>query len=169
MLQSGIIAANCLALGYGMQPKKMVKQCYERGFQLDIAEARRFYESYWDTFSGVRRFADYCSLKIKKQGFLVNPFGYRLVCQPRLAYNYWVQSSVSGIIHVLVMKLFSIAPYATLSTIIHDELICVCPEDRLEEFRKDLETATQSMNADLAWGLDVRTGFAPGSTLFEAK
>lgn len=159
----------CLALGYGMQPKKMVKQCYERGFSITPQQARAFYDSYWRTFSDVRKFADYCALKAKKDGYLINHFGYRLTCAPRLAYNYVIQSSVSGAIHVLIMKLFSIAKYSKLITIIHDELICSCPIERLRDFKKDLDLATESLNSDLGWQMKIRTGFAPGSTLYHAK
>lgn len=164
-----MIAHNCLALGYGLQPKKMVKQCYERGFEITLTQAKRFYDSYWETFKGVRLFADYCALKIKKDRYLVNPFGYRLTCTPRLAYNYFIQSSVSGLIHVLIMKLFSIANYSRLVTIIHDELIVEVPKDMLDRFRNDLKIATDSLNHDLGWSLNIRTGFAPGASLYEAK
>lgn len=159
----------CLALGYGMQPKKMVKQCYEKGFDLSFQDAKRFFDTYWTTFEGVRKFADYCAVRMAKDGFLVNQFGYRLKCQPRLAYNYWIQSSVSGVIHVLIMKLFAIAKYSRLVTIIHDELICITPTEMLDKFKQDLQTATDSMNRDLGWSLNIRTGFAPGNTLHEAK
>lgn len=159
----------CLALGYGMQPKKMVKQCYEKGFDLSIHDARQFFNSYWDTFSGVRRFADHCAVRMKREGFLVNAFGYRLTCTPRLSYNYMIQSSVSGIIHVLILKLFAIAKYAKLVTIIHDELVCTCPTNLIDKFKQDVLTATASLNADLNWRVKIRTGFAPGRTLYEAK
>ncbi len=159
----------CLAIGYSMQPKKMVTQCYERGFSIVLSQAKQFFDSYWDTFSGVRRFSDYCARRVKKDGHIINPFGYRLTCQPRLGYNYFIQSSVSGVINVLIMKLFAIARYSRLLTIIHDELVCICPTKMLERFRMDLTEATDSLNRDLGWDLHIRTGFAPGNTLYEAK
>lgn len=158
-----------LAIDYGIGPKKMVKQCYERGYQLPLDVARRFHQNTWDTFEGVRQFRDYCSLKVKRDGYLVNAFGYRLVPSQFKAFNFFIQSSVSGIMHVLVQKLFWLAPYAKLVTIIHDELIVDLPIDKQEVFRQHLKEATESLNDDLNWSVKVRTGLVFGMNWYEAK
>lgn len=158
-----------LAIDYGIGPKKMVKQAYERGYDLPFNTARKFHQNTWDTFDGVRKFRDYCALKVKKQGYLVNAFGYRLVPSQFKAFNYFIQSSVSGIMHVLIQKLFFLAKYAKLVTIIHDELIVDLPIDKQEDFRKHLKEATDSLNEDLKWTVAIRTGLVFGSNWFEAK
>ncbi len=158
-----------LGLGYGMGPAKMVKQMYESGYKLDLKTAKAFKDAYWRLFKGVRRLADLLSLQVEKEGQLINPFGYRLVPDKQKAYNYFIQSSVSGIMHVLCAKLFAIAPYSLFSTVIHDEIVCDVPTERLEEFRQHLKIATDSLNDDLQWGVKIRTGFAFGPSWFEAK
>lgn len=158
-----------LALGYGMGPKKMVKQCYDKGHEMSYQTARDFYGAYWDLFSGVRAFADQLAARIKRNGFIVNPFGYRLTPPPHKAFNYYIQSSVSGIMHIFNMKLFTIANYAKFITVIHDEVIADVPDDRLDDFRKDAALATKSLNDDLKWTTEIRTGFAIGKNWYEAK
>ena len=159
----------CLALGYGMGAKKMVKQSYEKGHDMDLPTATRFRTAYWDLFSGVRKFADVLAWRIKKHGYIVNPFGYRLTPPPHKAFNFFIQSSVSGIMHVFCMKLFTIAPYARFITVIHDEVLAEIPNDKVELFRQHKDMATKSLNDDLKWSTEIRTGYAPGFNWYEAK
>lgn len=158
----------CLALGYGCGPAKMVKQCYENGFELSLEEARAFFKAYWALFSGIKRFADALEARFKRVGYLVNQFGYRLVPdKPFKAFNYYIQSTISGILHVFCWKLFTIAPWARMLTVIHDELMVEVPTERLAEFRQLSQQATDSLNADLKWIVPVRTGFMFGQSWFD--
>jgi DNA polymerase I-like protein with 3'-5' exonuclease and polymerase domains len=158
-----------LGFSYGMGPKKFVKQAYDAGYIVDQKSAKGFYLSYWNLFSGVRRFADKLTKIVEHDGYLVNPFGYRLTPSPFKAFNAYIQSSVSGIMHVFTAKLMAAAPYAHYVTLIHDELLISVPEDKLEQFRHDKDLATQSLNDDLQWSVAVRTGFVAGRTWYEAK
>lgn len=158
-----------LALGYGMGWKKMVKQCYDQGITLEARLAKGAHRSYWELYSGVREFADRLALQVERKGFIVNPFGYRLTPPPFKAFNYFIQSSVSGIMHVFVAKLMAIAPYAHFVTVIHDEVIVDVPTECLHDFRIHVELATASLNFDLKWSVNIRTGFAPGKSWYEAK
>ncbi len=158
-----------LALGYGMGPRKMIKQCYDNGFAMDEATAKAFYRAYWELFAGVRRLADKLARMVEMQGFIVNPFGYRMTPPPHKAFNYFIQSSVSGIMHVFCYKLMTVAPYAHFSTVIHDELVADVPVTRLDDFRAAKELATVSLNEDLKWSVNIRTGFAVGDNWYEAK
>lgn len=158
-----------LALGYGMGPKKMVKQCKDNGYELPLPVAEKFFAAYWNLFAGVRRLADRLAYQIKRDGHIVNAFGYRLTPPPHKAFNYLIQSSVSGIMHVYNAKLFALAPYAHFVTVIHDELLCDVPTDMLDQFRIDRQTACDSLNADLNWTTKVRVGFAYGTNWYEAK
>ncbi len=159
----------CLGLGYGMQPPKMVKSAYEKGYALTLKEAREFYKAYWNLFKGVRALADRLEQQVEQDGYLINQFGYRMTMEGRLGYNYLVQSSVSGILHVFCAKVFALAPWAKFVTVIHDELIAEIPETRVEEFRKVIQAATDSLNDDLGWSVRMEFGFAVGASLYEAK
>lgn len=159
----------CLGIGYSMQPKKMCESARLAGYLLSLPDAKLFYNAYWRLFDGVKKFSERLSRQIALDGYLVNQFGYRLTPEPRLAFNYFIQSSVSGLMHAFVAKLLAIAPYALFDTVIHDELLADVPEDRLEDFRKAKEIATDSLNDELGWSVRVRTGFVPGRTWYDAK
>lgn len=158
-----------LGLSYGMGANKMCKQMYDAGFQLSVSDAKTFKNAYWHLFSGVKKFANRLTKIIEDDGYVVNPFGYRLTPQAHKGFNAFIQSSVSGIMHVFTAKLMAAAPYGRFVTCIHDELLIDVPSDRLDEFKKDKEIATKSLNDDLNWSVNIRTGFAVGSNWYEAK
>lgn len=166
---NGLILHNCLGLGYGMGPKKMKAQAYDNGFDLHLKDAKAFYKIYWDLFSDVRRLSDKLAAKVENDGYLVNPFGYRLTPPPFKALNYFIQSSVSGILHIYTAKLMAQIPWANYVTCIHDELILEVPKDRLDDFTRAKEIAVSSMNDDLGWDIKVRMGQVSGVDWFEAK
>lgn len=159
----------CLGIGYGMQPKKMVKQMYDQGYELSLKDATAFFNNYWQLFSKVRDLANRLKRQVERDNYLVNPFGFRLRPEPRNAFNYFIQSSVSGIMHVFTIKLMAAAPYAKFITCIHDELLMSVPDHMLEEFKYHSQLATDSLNDDLKWSVNIRTGFVPGKTWYDAK
>lgn len=158
-----------LGFGYGMGYRKFVTQAYNAGYVVSEADSRAFHKAYWELFSGVRNLANRLARLVESKGYIVNPFGYRLTPPPHKAYNYFIQSSVSGIMHVFCAKLFAIAPYAIFRTVIHDEVVADVPADRVEDFRIARDLATASLNEDLKWSVNIRTGFAIGRNWFEAK
>lgn len=161
-----------LALSYGMGPRKMVKSAYDSGNNLDLVDAKKFFKAYWELFSGIARLGKALEAAFVRDGHLVNAFGYRLVPDKKESYkclNYFIQSSVSGIMHVLNAKFFALAPYCKFVTVIHDELIFSVQSSRLEESRLAMTRAVESLNQDLAWSVKIRTGWAPGNNLYEAK
>lgn len=162
-----------LGLGYGMGAKKMVKQMYDQGYILELKNAKAFHRAYWALFSGVKKFSEMLSNRIERDGYLINPFGYRLTPEPHKAFNYFIQSSVSGIMHVFTAKLMAAAPDAEFITCVHDELLIDVPNGEdgkgLERFRQAKDRATDSLNEDLNWSVKIRTGFAPGKNWYEAK
>lgn len=158
-----------LGFSYGMGAKKFVKQAYDQGFNIDLRSAKELHYNYWQLFSDVKRFAQRLAKQREMDGYIVNPFGYRSVAEPHKAFNAFIQSSVSGIMHVYLMKLAAVAPYMKLITVIHDELLCEIPKVSVEQFRKDSQAATDSLNDDLKWSVNIRTGFAVGHDFYEAK
>lgn len=164
-----IVKVLALAISYGMGPKKMVKQCYDRGYDLTLKDARAFYNEYWELFAGVRRFSDHLADRVRRDKYIVNPFGYRMTPEPHLGFNYFIQSTVSGIMHAFVAKIMAIASYARFRTVIHDELIADVPDDKVDLFKHHKDLATASLNEDLGWSVKIRTGFAVGNDWYEAK
>ncbi len=159
-----------LGLGYSMGPKKLVKSAYNAGHVLSYRTAKDFYDAHWRLFSGVQSLGKKLEQAFARQGFLVNDFGYRLIPDsPYKCLNYYIQSSVSGIMHVLNEKFFSLCDFASYVTVIHDELIFEVPTERLPEAKVLMERAESSLNEDLGWSVRIRTGWAEGKDWYEAK
>jgi hypothetical protein len=159
-----------LGMLYGMGAKKMASNMTDQGIPLTLEEARLFHRYFWKTFSAIDRFRKYKAEQFKKDGYLINPFGYRLKpSSPHKAFNYFIQSSVSGIINMIMVKLFTVAPWIELVSIIHDELILHIPKSRTDECKSILQSVEDSLNEDLQWDVRMRMGFKPGRTLYEAK
>lgn len=159
-----------LGMSYGMGPRKFQNAAYDAGYIISFPEAKKFFQAYWQLFSGVRLFADKCAAAFKLKGSLVNDFGYRLIPDKEFkAFNYFIQSSVSGIMHVLAADFFARAPFCTFLLVIHDEVIFSCPEERVEEARLAMSQAEEALNSMLKWRVRVRVGFKVGNNLYEAK
>jgi DNA polymerase I-like protein with 3'-5' exonuclease and polymerase domains len=159
-----------LGIGYAMGPKKMVKSCYDKGYSITLTDAKRFVHAYWAWCPKVKMLSERLSQKFAKDGYLVNDFGYRIIPDKDYkALNYWIQSSVSGIMNVLVYKYFSIFPEAQFVTVIHDEAVIQVPTERLEAARIAMDQAVASLNEDLNWSVKIRCGWKPGQNLFDAK
>lgn len=159
-----------LGLGYSMGPKKMVKQAYDNGYTVSLKEATEFFNNYWTWAKDVKRFGDLMTKKYQKEGRLINQFGYRLTPdKPYKALNYWIQSSVSGLMNILIPLIFKHCPEAIFCGIIHDELLFQCPISKVEEYRIGVRNATAQLNKMLNWRVSMGTGFVPGQNLFTAK
>jgi hypothetical protein len=159
-----------LGLGYMMGPRKLVTTAYDAGHILPFKTAKEFHKEYWSLFGDVWKLAKLLEAKYNRDKFLINPFGYRLKPdKPYKALNYFIQSSVSGIMHVLCAKFFAIAPWAEFVTIIHDELIMLVKIVDLERTKTAMKQAEESLNADLKWRTKIRVGWKEGRDMYEAK
>ncbi len=160
-----------LAVAYGQGPRGMVNFAYDQGYSLTLKDARAFYAAYWETlFPGVKRLGDALKNQFKTRGYLLNPFGYRLVPESDyLALNYFIQSSVSGVMKVLEEKFYAITPEARFVTCIHDEAVFSIPEGLVDVAKVNMSKAVESLNTDLGWSVKIRTGWAVGHNLYEAK
>ncbi len=163
--------ALALGISYSMGPKKLVKVASDNGHPIGLQVAKGFYNAYWETFSGVYALGERLKKVLAEKGYLVNDFGYRLVPKEDYkALNYFIQSSVSGIINVLYQLFFKqYAPYCKFVTVIHDELIFSCPVDRLTEAKEAMKNSEKGLNNMLNWTVNVRVGWAQGEDLYSAK
>jgi len=164
-----IAKVQVLGLGYGMQPKKLRFQLQSNGLKCSYDDARDTYDNYWKFFSGIKRFIKAVEQKNKKQGYLVNEFGYRSSPEVRKSYNWMIQSTINPIICIFTLKLLEIAPYAEYVVLIHDETVFQIPENKVDDFRIKAKQAEEYLNSVLQWSIQVRTGFAVGKNMYEAK
>jgi hypothetical protein len=160
-----------LAKMYGQGPRGTVNFAADQGEHLEFQTSKALDHLFWyELFPSVRMLGERLEIQLKRQGYLLNEFGYRMVPEREsLALNYTIQSSVSGIIKLFDEFVLEEAPWATWVTVIHDEQIWEIPADRVEEFRLCVQRATQRLNEFLGWTVEIRTGFAPGNNLYEAK
>lgn len=159
-----------LGLGYSMGPRKLVKSAYEKGHIIDLKTAKAFFESYWRLFHGVKKLADRLEAQFKVRGYLVNPFGYRLIPDPSYkCLNYFIQSSVSGVMNVLCAKFFAVCTEAEFLTIIHDEALFQVPVTSLPQAKELWSKCVDSLNADLNWTVKIRSGWVAGRNWYESK
>jgi len=158
-----------LGIGYCMGPKKLVTTAYDNGYILGFKQAKTFHENYWTTYSAVWKLNKLLEAKYNRDKRLLNPFGYALYPdKPYKSFNYFIQSSVSGIMHVIRAKFAAITPYAQFITIIHDELIYLIPTEKLAEAKDRMKAVEVSLNNDLKWTVNIRIGWTPGKDMYEA-
>lgn len=158
-----------LGIGYGMGPKKMVQSAYEAGYIIQLKDARIFWNRYWDTYKEVARLRDFLSFKFKKEGRLINDFGFRLTPdEDRKALNYWIQSSVTGLMHVFTNLLYRRGDLIQFVTVIHDELISQVPDNKLVEAKVWFDQCVVELNQMLGWDINMRFGWKVGKNLYEA-
>jgi hypothetical protein len=160
----------CLGIGYSMMPKKIKLTAFLNGYNITMAEAKGFYTLYWDIFKGMDALGKKLQQIHKKQGFIVNDFGYALY--PNKAHkclNYLIQSSVSGLMHMLKVLFFERAPWALFIAVIHDEILFSVPIDRREETQRLFFEAVAQLNAMLNWTVRIRCGYKEGEDFFSAK
>jgi DNA polymerase I-like protein with 3'-5' exonuclease and polymerase domains len=160
-----------LGLGYGMGAKKLHQSAIEAGYtNVTIKDARAFHKKYWDLFKGVKQLSTGLATRFDSRGWLDNAFGYRLHPDSSYkAFNYLIQSSVSGIMHVLSKEFMGKNPNAKWVCCIHDELIISCPRSELDSVQKIWDKTVSDLNAALNWTVNIRTGWKVGNNLYEAK
>jgi hypothetical protein len=160
-----------LAKMYGQGARGTVNFAAEQGVSLDMTTSKTLDHQFWyELFPAVRVLGERLEMQFKRQKYLVNEFGYRMTPErDSLCLNYMIQSSVSGIIKLFDDFVQQEAPKATWVTVIHDEQIWEVPTERVEDFKLCVQKATARLNEFLGWSVEIRTGFAPGLSLYEAK
>lgn len=162
-----------LGLGYAMGPRKMVTTAADNGKVLLAKDSKAFWKAYWQRlFTGLASYAKKQQAILGRQGYLVNQFGYRLTPDsPHKAFNYMIQSTVSGIINLLdaLFEMECSKLDVEFVTIIHDELIYDIADEDLKKAKKAMDKAVKELNKILGWTVNVRVGFVTGKNMYEAK
>lgn len=169
-----------LALLYGLGPGKLQKQSYEAfNREITLEQAKAIYQAYWLTFKDVKALATRLQAKAHR-GWFINEFGYCLnfdtskeTDSTHKACNYLIQSSVSGLLHVFINLLRESCKAMNLPfifvTVIHDELVLECPEDRVDDLKRAKNDAVDRLNKVLKWSVPIGIGFSVGRNFYEAK
>ena len=147
-----------LGLGYGMGAKKLQKTCEEAGVLLTFQEAKAVRARYWDLFSGLREFADVLAFRAERDGFIINPFHYRITPEPHKAFNAYIQSSASGVLDLYCLYLFEERPDFEFVALIHDEVIYQCDADCAKDLPTITDKVSKELNEALNWSVPIRFG-----------
>lgn len=159
----------CLGFGYGMGPKKFVKQAYESGLNVSLQDARGMFAAYWELFARVRDLSKKLEALVKKNGFFINPMGYRMTPEPHKAFNAFIQSTASGVLDLLCLEFFAACPEARFVAMVHDEVIFQIPSAMLDGALKIKNECVVKLNKTLGWSVDMRLGWQPARTFAEVK
>lgn len=158
-----------LGLGYGMGAKKLQKTCEEAGVILSFPEAKAVKNRYWDLFSGLRQFAETLAFRAEKDGFIINPFWYRITPEPHKAFNAFIQSSASGVLDLYCLELFDNHKELEFCALIHDEVIYQCPDYMLKDLDRITEETSKRLNDALSWSVPIRFGTVTCKTFEKFK
>ncbi len=159
-----------LGVGYEMGAAKMVESTFEKGYYVSVDNARHFIRGWWKLMTNVDKIRRGYQLHVKKHGSFMNFFGYRLVPdKPHKAFNYFIQSSVNGVINILCLKHFAICSEEKFIAVIHDEIISQVPIKFLKKSEECFKLALDSLNEDLNWSINIQTGYVTGKDFYEAK
>jgi DNA polymerase I-like protein with 3'-5' exonuclease and polymerase domains len=159
-------------MGYGAQPKKLKEACkLQANVDITIEQAQEAFDAFWGLYSGVNRFAErmkrHCN---RNDGVIINDLNYRMFPkQANAAFNGWIQSTLSGVIDLFTWYFLESTPWARFVTCIHDSLMYIIPEDRIEEFRACKEEAEGIVNSILKWDSRIELGFNVGRNWAELK
>ncbi len=156
-----------LGLGYGMGAKKLQTSCAEAGFPISFKEAKAVKATYWSLYSGLNRFKEVLEFRVEKDGFVVNPFWYRITPEPHKAFNAYIQSTASGVLDLYLGILMDKYPMMQLVGIIHDELLYQCPDNMIKDLPTITDKCSCELNNTLQWTVPIRFGTVTCKT-FEA-
>jgi DNA polymerase I-like protein with 3'-5' exonuclease and polymerase domains len=160
----------CLMILYGAGPATIVDSMFKAGYDITLKQGQQFYSTYFKTFPGIKRLAKALFRKQDREGRLQTEFGYCVYPDAEhKTLNYFIQASVSGIMHALNSKFFELCDFAHFITVIHDELLVEIPTHRLDEAHELWNQAVDWLNNRLNWTVKIRTGWKVGDSWFTAK
>jgi DNA polymerase I-like protein with 3'-5' exonuclease and polymerase domains len=158
-----------LGLGYGMGAKKLQNSCAEAGFPITFKEAKEVKRMYWALYSGLNQFKEVLEFRAEKEGFIINPFWYRITPEPHKAFNAYIQSTASGVLDLYLMLLMNYYPELHLVAIIHDELVYQCPDHMIKDLPAMTDKVSSELNNMLQWSVPIRFGTVTCKTFEEFK
>jgi DNA polymerase I-like protein with 3'-5' exonuclease and polymerase domains len=159
-----------LGLSYGLGPKKLVLITKQAGMDINLKEAKAFFNLYWKMFPKVKMLGQKLEEMYDSVGYIQNDFGYALY--PSAGYkclNALIQSTVAGIMAYFVQLYFEENEWVRFVTQIHDEFIFEVPVDRIEEAKTEFYKAVAKLNKSLQWDIPLSFGWVEGKNLYESK
>jgi DNA polymerase-1 len=156
---------------YGMGPFRLGRQ-----LGISTAAARRFIDSYFDRFAGVRSYVEEVAVRAERDGEVSTLLG-RIRPVPeirsrnaalrrqgvRVAVNTTIQGSAADLIKLAMVRLHADLQEAGMGTRlvlqVHDELLLECPEAEVPEASRRVREAMEgALSLEVPLVADVRSG-----------
>ncbi|WP_232110008.1 DNA polymerase [Streptomyces buecherae] len=99
-------------------------------------DAKAAVKAFWDTYKGVKAFADRLSAEARKTGYIYTATGRKLPVdkgRPYAALNYYIQSSARDITARAILELHKAGYTPWIRLPVHDELVFSFPRERAAE------------------------------------
>lgn len=159
-------------LFYGMRPASLAER--ER---ISLQEAEQFFNGFFRSFSGVRRWQERQRLRLQKTDVVTSPFGRRrnlgaYVGEEKIkrAYNFPIQSTASDInlymMGTLWRKMKQLGLKSKFIATVHDSIVLEVPGSEVETVRSLLLQVSESIPDFLKMAgriVKVEDGFVEGS------
>lgn len=160
-----------LGIERGMGKDLLHEKILAQGFKdVTLKECAAVIEKFWLFFEGLKALSDSLARTVKDKGYFVTmPFGFKVNCEPYKAYAMFTQAQASGVIEVLMYKVFNSIDYVQYHCLIHDEIIISIPKLKKDQLMVDIQMCLESLNNDLGWSVPMRLGHAIGLNFGECK
>lgn len=156
---------------YGMSPFGLSKE-----LDIPMGLAKNFIDSYFATYSGVKKFIEDTISKAKATGYILTQGGHRRTifginstnktqeqAATRVAINSTIQGTASNIVKQAMIlidkKLKALNLKSRLLLQIHDELLFELPENEIEDLKELVETEMKNAaNLNVPVSISIETG-----------
>ncbi len=163
---------------YGISAFSLAKD-----INVSVAEAKAYMDSYFEKYSGVRRYMDEIIEKAKSDGYVQTLYGRKRYLPElkssnhnmrsfgeRVALNMPIQGTAADIMKIAMTRvhgaLASSGLHGRLILQVHDELIAECP---IEEAARTAEILTREMEAAASLSVPLIAEAKSGKSWYEAK
>jgi DNA polymerase I-like protein with 3'-5' exonuclease and polymerase domains len=158
-----------LALGYGCQSRKLRQIFNENGFNVSEADCEALFETFWHMFNGVERFNKAMQNIYKRQGYIYNPFGFRISTEKHKVYNALIQSSLNGVMSLYIDHLSKSGLVYKPFTIIHDSLVFQIRSEDRDNVGIVIKDCITKINEELKWSVNVAFDYHIGENMYDCK
>ncbi|MET8684805.1 DNA polymerase [Streptomyces sp. NPDC004732] len=133
--------------------------------------ARKAVDAFWETYPGVKAFADKLQKEARRNGYITTASGRRLMVdkdRPYAALNYYIQSSARDITCRALLRMHKAQLTRFMRLPIHDEVVFSVPKQHAEKAAKMTAELMQEVFKGLIVPTDPEVGLRSWGSLYGA-